>query len=390
MPLASTSRTQLRYVLEAAYGVTPTTGNHNAIRVTGESLDFSIKTETSKEIRSDRQTTDLVQVGAGATGGFNFEFSYKEFDPFLEAALQGTFLAAGTGGVNVISATFTATTITAGSGTPFVNMVDGQWIKVSGASVSANNGYFKILTKTSSTVLTFAAATFTAEGPTANVNISSSRLVNGTTQRSYTIEKNFSDITQFLAYRGMTASKLSLNFQSGSIVNGTIDFMGKDMVRAGTTALPGTTTASSTYDIMNAVSGVGNVLEGGAPLSGTFIKKLDFNFDNALRAQDAIGTLGAVGIAPGTIMADASMDIYFANGTIYDKFLNNTSSSLSFRSVDGAGNGYIFTFPKTKFGEAKVTAGAINQDAMLVSKVTALMDATTSQMVQIDRVGVAV
>ena len=67
MPLASTSLTQLRYIAETVAGTTPTTGNAINLRMTGESLDFGVQTETSKEIRSDRQTTDVIQVGASCS-----------------------------------------------------------------------------------------------------------------------------------------------------------------------------------------------------------------------------------------------------------------------------------------------------------------------------------
>lgn len=395
--LASTSRTQLRYILESVFGTTPGAGNPNNLRMTGESLTMAIGTESSKEIRSDRQTTDLVPVSAQASGDVNFELSYCEFDPLFEAALQGTWDVYGVKGVgSTFSGTYTATTITAGAaptgGSAFTTLDPGQWIQLR-APANANDGkWVKVHASTAptSTVITLDAATpLIANGPTAGSWISASRLVNGTTQRSFTLEKNFTDITQFFAYRGQTASKMSLQFQSGAIATGSFGFMGKDAARNAATSLPGSPVASLAYDVMNAVSGVGQIFEGGAALTGTFIKSLSFDMDNKLRGQSAIGTLGNVGIGAGTIDLKGTMEMYLADGTLYDKFIGNTATSLSLRVTDGANNGYMISFPKMKYSDAKVVAGSIDQDAMISVPFTALMDTLTGKMILIDRAGVA-
>lgn len=401
MPVASTSRAQVAYILESVYGTIPGAGTPKNIRVTGESLDFAVQTETSKEIRSDRQVTDLVQVGASASGGFNMELSYNEFDAFIEATMQGTWVVFGVNGVGAViptSATFAASTLTAGAATSgasiFTALALGQWVSITGSSIPGQNTYAQVslTVAPTSTVLTFQGTPFT--GLTGNggaaVKLSTSRLVNGVTQRSYAIEKSFNDIVQFFAYRGMTASKMDLTFQSGSILGGQFGFMGKDAVRGAVTALPAVPTASLTYDIMNAVTGVGQVMEGGALLTGTFIKSLSLGVDNKLRGRTAIGTLGNVEIGSGSLEVKGNLEVYLANGTLYDKFLANTATSLSLRATDSAGNGYIFTMPKVRYSDAKVQAGGMDQDAMLSLPFTALMDPATGKTLLIDRVGVAV
>ena len=399
MTLATTSRAQLRYIKETTFGTVPVAGNPNNLRMTGESLDFAVTSELSKEIRSDRQKTDLVLVGAQSSGGVNFELSYNEFDALIEAALQGTWAVYGTSGVSgtVFSGTFTATTLTAAvaptGADAFTTLQKGQWFKMTAPTDPNDGKYFKVSESVSptTTVITLDALTpATASGPTANCKIATSRLVNGTTQNSFTVERAFEDVSQFFAFRGMTASKFSLSFASGAIVTGAVDFMGKDAVRNNATQMPGTPVASHTYDVMNAVSGVGEILEGGAAITGTFIKSLSFDSDNKLRGRSAIGTLGNVSIGSGTLEVKGTMEVYLADGTLYDKFLNNTASSLSLRATDGAGNGYVITFPKMKYSDAKVNAGGEDQDAMLSLPFTALMDPTTGKTILVDRVGVAV
>lgn len=403
MALSTSNRSQLRFIKESVFGTIPGSGNPNNLRMTGESLAFGIQTDTSKEIRSDRQVTDLVQTGAGASGDINFEFSYNEFDPLLEAVFQGAFTVFGVNGVGVAvptSATFAAGTLTAGAATSgasiFTSLVAGQWVKIAGSSIPGQNIWVQVSKSVSptTTVLTFEGTPFT--GLTGNggaaVTVSASRLVNGTTLNSYTLERSIADATtpQFFAYRGMCASKMTLKFASGSVVGGSLSFMGKDAVRQDTTTLlPGAPVASKAFDVINAVSGVGNVLEGGVPLTGTYIKSAELTIDNSLRGQTAIGTLGNVGVGTGTLQVSGTIEVYLADGAMWDKFRNNTASSISLRATDGAGNGYVFTLPKIKYGDAKVNAGGQDQDIILSMPFTALMDSTTSKTVIIDRAGVA-
>lgn len=303
MALAASNRAQLRYLEETVFGVTPA-GNGKELRMTGESLAFSLTKTESAEIRADRQVTDLIITSAAASGGINFELSYGEYDDLLAAALMGSWA-----------------------------------------------------------------------GDT---------LVNGVLQRQFTIERALNDVTQFFAYRGMTLSKMNLKWASGSITGGSFEFMGKDGVLSATTVM-GTPVASLTNDIMNGVSGVNGIKEGGSALTGTFIKSLDLTIDNSLRARDAIGTLGAISIGLGSFKVSGNIEVYFQDGTLYDKFLNNTRTSLEFRSQDGLGNGYTFSMPHVKYGDAKVAAGAKDQDVMLSLPWTALRDGVTGHTLQIVR-----
>ena len=104
-----------------------------------------------------------------------------------------------------------------------------------------------------------------------------------------------------------------------------------------------------------------------------------------MEMQTAIGTFGYVGVAAGTVTISGNMTLYLKDGTAYNKYVNNTASSIAWRVKDGAGNAYVFTLPKIKFSSGKVVAGSINQDALVEMPFTALMDATTAKTIFIDR-----
>lgn len=399
MSLGTANRTQVRYIAESVFGTIPGAGNPNNLRMTGESLAYQIRKETSKEIRTDRMVTGLIPVGANANGGINFELSYKEYDDLLEASLQGTWSEYGTAGVGAAVAldlNSTAGTITAGGGAPpgndaFTGLAVGQFFRLKAPSDAADGAVLKLASRTS-TVLTVDAATpLPGTGTRAGVagcQVSSSRLGNGTTERFFTVERAHNDINQFFAFRGMSAAKLAMAFATGAITTGSFDFMGKDVVRDGATLLPGTPVASQTYDVMNAVDGVGVVLENGVELAGTFVQSLKFNLDNKLRGREAVGQLGAVSLASGTLEVKGEIVVYLADGTLYDKFLNNTATSLQWTSLDGSTNGYAFQFPRVKYDDAKVQAGGLDQDCVLSIPFTAILDSTTGLAMIVDRFGV--
>jgi hypothetical protein len=401
--LASSNRASLAYVAETAFGSVPVAGSPAALRFTGESFDFSLSKEVSKEIRQDRQNSGATTVDASASGGFNFEAQYREYDTLLAAAMQGAWSVFGTNGISTsFTADFTATTITASvaptGSSALTGLQKGQWFRMT--TGGANNGkLFRVSTTTAptTTVITLDPSTpaVVASG-VATCAIQASRLTNGTTLTTFSVEKAFNDIAQFFTYRGMAVNKMSLAFASGAMTTGSFEFMGKDVVRNGATQMPGgagAIAASQTYNVQNGVKGMNVLWEGGAPLTSTFVKKLDLSVDNSLRAQTALANLGAVGLGVGDFNPTGSFDVYLADGTLYDKMLGDVYTSLSFATQDTAGNGYVVTLPRIQLMTGKILAGSKNQDVMAQFTFTGFADlqnatAALQQTIFIDRVGV--
>lgn len=422
--LSASNRSQLAYRSEGASYPTgwatdpPAVSAGTYLNMTGETLDFSIKTDSSKNIVSTRVVSDLIQVGASAQGGFSFEHQFKEYDPFYLAVLQAsTWTAYGTGGVSAAlsgSLTFTSSSITTSVATTgndtFTNLQRGQWIVLkppAGAS-AAQKAYFAsrafriapsggtfsttvIPIDTATPIDTAATAANTTMGTGAQ--IASSRAANGTTMTSWVLEVQHPDVTLYRQYIGMIASKMDLNMQVGSIVTGSFDFVGKKMVALSGTSCMGSPTASQAYGSANAVRGVFDIIEGTSSISATtYIKSASLTYDNSLRVQEAIGVFGAAGVAPGTINCTGKVEVYFADSTMYNKFINNTESSLCIPVLDPLGNGYVYYFPRIKYSTAKVNAGGLDQDNMIAMDFTALPDVTggsptLGKVMVIDRVG---
>lgn len=301
---ASSNLTRLRVIPEVTFGTTPGSGSSKDLRFTGESLNFGITTETSQEIRSDRQIADLIQTGAETTGDIQFELSYGSYDEFIAAALGGAWAS------NVL---------TNGSNVPF-----------------------------------------------------------------FSIEKGFTDINQFLLYRGMAVNTFSLDFSIGAILTGSFGFIGRDAVVAGTSGVPSAPPPASLTEVMNSAANFADLTVAGVSYP-CGISQITLSTEAGLRAQNALGNLGACSIIPGTFTPTGELTVYFADGVIYDKYIKNEAFALSWSVEDGAGNRYEFELPRIKVTEATVNAGGLDQDVELSISYQALYDAEEGCSIRITR-----
>lgn len=387
--MSEANRVDVAYIEEVTFGTTPASAL-TSMRKTGESLAFNVANISSQEIRADRQIPDLIQTGAESGGGVDFEMSYAAFDDLFEGALWNSWGSALTITDTDISTTGGGGTSTFDAvGADFPAFVAGQWIKSSGFTNSANNGFFQILSATSSTI-TLVADDLVTEAAGNSVTIKGQMLRNGTERHSYTLEKVFQDLAtpQYLWTKGNVINTMSLSVAANEIMTGSFNFIGTAGGRATATQGSGAYTAAPSNDVMNAVSNVGDVKENDAPLgAGIFVQGVSMELNNNVRGRAAIGTLGFVDVKGGSIAVEGSMQIYFHENaaTIYDRYVNGTESAFSFSVTDGAGNSYVFSMPRIKFSTAQVLAGGLNQDVLMDMSFTAIRDATFDATFQIDR-----
>ena len=406
MPFASSAYGQLRYITETVAGTTPVAGNGVNLRQTGLTTKAALSTVTSNEVRADRLSTGLTITDMNLDGGFNFELSGKEYDPFLESLLGSTFTHFGVAGLGAaFSMATTATTITASVATTgasiFTALPNGSWIKIvpPGAATAAVKAYFadrwfKVATTTATIITLDASTPITGVGligvTTAGYAISQSTVANGASlARSFTLEYAMTDINQFLPFRGMRANSMDLSLDVGSIITGSFGFLGQGhdgMV--GATTLPGSPVASQSLEVMNSVADVGAIYENGSSVLGgssSFIKSVKLNIANNMRAQKAIGIFGNAGIGLGELAITGSMDIYVENANYYNKWLAGTTTSLALGMADAAGNGYLVEMDKVQFKDGGLNLGGRNDDTMLSLPFQAFYSPTTGRGIRLTR-----
>ena len=397
MPFGSANRVSLHRVKEVTWGTTPSNPVMKTLRYTGEAIDDSIDTQTSQEIRSDRMTADLVLVDSSPGGSFNFELSYDAYDDLLESLMMSTWgnALAIVGAAADITATSGTNILSSSTGSKFLNVLVGQWIKLSGFSSSsgANNGYYLVTAKADNQTLTLSPNIPVTETPTGtNAKVDGQLIRNGVTEASYTFLKRFEDLTAvtYHYFTGMRVGSMSLELATGSIVTGQFGLMGKDSNLTETQVAGSTYTAATTKNVMNAVSNVQNILQDTAAFGTTgAISQLTMEVNNNHREQKGIGALGNVGIVAGTLSVTMNASLYFESKAQYEKFKQQTSFRMSFRLQDGDGNAYIVTLPKCKYESMTVNSSQIDSDVAAEASIRAILDSTTSCMIQIDKFAAA-
>lgn len=396
---ASSSAVQVRVLEEVSPGVIAETGPQR-YRVSGESLTQSIETVRSQELRADRMTPDSVITAGSAGGSLNFELSHKTHDTFFEALLAGEFVPCGTNGVVTITdATFSSvdnSINSAGGGIPHTVLEVGQWFSIAGANTAANNGIFRISPTVAATanklIVDSEQATITTDASADSVTMSSSRLKNGLEPlRTFTIEKEFSDISQFFTFTGMGVQSMSLEFSTGSILTGNFNFLGQQCTRGTVTGFPGIASevAATTTPVFNSVVGTQVMLDD-APIGDSCANSLSVSVETGLRELRCISSgIGAADLNVGTFVMTMTTELYFSGNTaaVYDKMITGSPLSLAICVSDDEGNGLAFVFNRCKIASSEVVAGGIDQDVVMSVTVDATLDPTSNSMMIIDRIG---
>jgi len=386
MTLAASNRVGLRFIKEVTFGETPTTPAFNELRYTGESLNYNISNVTSDEIRSDRMTADLVQVEADASGDISVEVSYDAYDSLLEGVMASTWgTVTAVSEVDIDAATTDDSFNTVAGDFLADGIVVGKWFKVDGFTDTTINGYYRAVTVTAAK-LTVTPAIPAIEAAGNTITMSGSMLRNGTTESSFSVQKELQDIAppSFFLFNGVRMGQLQLSFETGSILTGVFSMMGLGAT-VNTTGVAGQTEVPApTNEVMNAVSNVLQIEFDGV-VSTAYFNTLNLSINNNLRPQDAIGNLPHVGIALSRLEVTGEAELYFQNNDEYTKYLNATAFSLSFRVEDSSGQSYVFTLPKVKYETGEVVAGGLDQDVFQRSTIRAIRDPLTDSMIQIDK-----
>lgn len=367
-------------------------------RFTGESLKYAKEMTESETIRADRMVDEVPEVYVSVGGDHSAELSYfadengvlGAFGRILEGSFESRFVSTTvTAAANPNDFAFGSGvgTITSASG-KWSGFVVGQWVKITGANQSANNGIFRV-TNVSSTVLTVdnpavaGWAGFTSENATSGCTITGRVMRNGTLRKSFALEKQYQTVGKYEVFSGVRVTGFEMNVENRQKITLNFSMNGKTSATGDSTAALETKPAT-VNPVLTASANVGQILEGGNPLD-VVIRSLNISLDNAPRAEDraSVGSKFTTEIPFGTLMVSGTINTLFADMTMYDKVINHDDTSLSFRVTDPNGRVIIFTIPKMKVSGGPTIPGQ-NQDVPLELEFRSFRDPTTDCQIQVD------
>lgn len=176
-------------------------------------------------------------------------------------------------------------------------------------------------------------------------------LKTGTTRRSFTIERKFSDIAvpEYHRYTGSEFNTLALSVAPNAMVMATLGVVGKDL------AIATTEVASSTYSADSANtpfdSFTGSITEGGSSIAT--VTSFDLTIENGLDPLFTVGSSTTQRPSIGKSRVTGSLTTYFESNTLYSKFLNETSSAIVLTLTDVAGNEIELNIPNVKYNSGQ-------------------------------------
>jgi len=382
---AQGSRAEVRYIEEVTPGTPPPTGDMQKLRVTGLGGGVDKSTETPGEIRPDRQVVDEVMLKKEPNITINGRMSYDTWDDFFSAAFFADWIVtdydSSTNTVDAEEDTGVYTyTFPVGHG---INFVPGGKYLIAGFTNAANNGV-KTVVSVVGDVVTVEEA-LVDELAVTDITVKSEVLANGVTQKSFTIEDEFTDVNKTRTRTGLVVGDMTLTLASEAIADIVFNFIGMNVTVQDNSVVTGTPIEPNTNPVMNSGDNVADIIEGGV-LQGLVGGELSLVITNNVRGNNAVGSTENICVANGDCDVTGSLNVYFTDWTRYQKFLDNSSSSLRFK-LDAPGLGaYHFNIPFIKFSDDEVNAGGPNTDVLANGSYRGLLDPVTAKTVVLTKI----
>jgi len=382
---ANADRLRVSYVKEVTFGTMPAT-TLSDVRFTSDSLNLVTGTAVSAEIRDDRQVNDIIRTNLSTAGELGIELSYAAHDDLLASALfaSTTWTAAITVASDTVTVDAAAGTFTFTAEDPDGDGITvGRWVKFNGMANAGNMIPVKVSAVSTTVITTLQKDNLTSEAAT-SVCVAGAEIVNGVTQSSWSIEKDFTDIVSpsteiYQQYKGLVVDTFGLSVQADQIITGSFGFLGKTMTASSSTAGGGYNVAP-TNEVMNAVEDVQTIIEGVSDYDTT---QFTVQLNNNVRARQQIGTLGAVSMGSGTLGLTGTLQAYFSTAAAMDKYIAFTETSLAKVVTDATGNSYVIDIPAVNFTSGQTVAGGQNQDIIADLAWTAKRKATEDATIRI-------
>jgi len=384
---ANSAQTQLSYVPEVTFGTTPGGPSMLKFRFTSADLDLDKTILKSDERRTDGQVPFLRHGNRRVKGTVKGQLSYLAYKDLIRAWLRyptsGSGHGVSTAGVN--------TSFVSGSKT--IHRTSGSWvtdgfvanqkIRVTGAAQAGNNTVLTIASLTASDITVVEAVT--TESATNNTKINGDYAENQTTDKSFSVEAGFTDIVQYQVLKGLKVDKMNVSAKPNSMVDLTFDLVGQDSAAFSGSSL-GAPTDVDTSDPCDTTTG--SVQEGGA--ASAIISGADFSGAWNRQLTEVLGAAIPQTIEAGMFDVSGTITAFFADATLFNKFISETLTSLLIAFTDPANNAIYFYFPAVKYtGGSKSISGS--SDVPLKLPFTAYRDATTGKTCIVNMVpGVAV
>ena len=199
--------------------------------------------------------------------------------------------------------------------------------------------------------------------------------------RSVEVENDQDGSANFQLFKGVMANSLSLNVAFGSIITGSLGFVGKNVTLSGSTAVVTGTNAEVTSPVTTGYASVDQIqIGGGAP--GSTVRAITLNVANNLRPIQGLGSTSPDGPDKynlGRVLVTGNIEMYFDDNALYNDLINGTTSDLQFRVTDGS-NHDVWEVPNIKLSSGGAPVSGTDTDIMASFEFMGLYDAADTAL----------
>jgi len=285
------------------------------------------------------------------------------------------------GAVGDIVATITGGPALTSTTLNFTNMglIVGQWVKISseGSLFSfdtlANNGYARISAIAAGRLsFDMTQGTFAADtGTTKTIRVYFGDTIrNGITQFTYRFEKQYAlgtagENIRYSYFSGQQPSSMSVSGETRGILTETMTLLGANGTAPSPTRDSGASTeVVATNSVLDASNSVPMIMEGSAVLAApNYVSGFTFTLDNGLRARNAIGSPGAIGLGLGRANFSGTLTTYFGDESMLAKLQQGTPSGATIAFRDQANSkGEVWDVPRLKYSSGFPEVPGIDTD----------------------------
>ncbi|RVT99099.1 hypothetical protein EOD42_03050 [Rhodovarius crocodyli] len=383
---AETADVVLSYGIESAWRTPPAT-TFKGLRITSETLAGTKNRQRFNEITGKRQVSPSVTQSVSGGGGINFNLSYGTFDDLLAAALgeEWTSALAIDGVAGDISTVASGNKLTSTTSGKFNSVVVGQFIRLYGftANSGANNGIYRVSAKTSGQDITLAGKTVANETPTGTAaKVRGSMLRNGDLSKSLFLQKKVG--SDWFQYPGSIIPGLNLQGGINQAFTGSFNVLSAQEAKAVADASTGGIIPAPTGGFFDGVGNFGGVMVNDAAIDAV-VQSTAISLSREGAAMDyGMGSATAQGALLGQVNPSGTIEVLWRNSTLYDLFMSEANSLLSWTMRDPQGNAYAMSLPAVALMNGSPQAGGPNQTVRSRFTIEGAQD-LASHCIQIDR-----
>lgn len=354
------SLADLGFIAEELYGIVPPSPALTVFPRLTTSLNLQKESYRSGELRRNRIPRGVRHGVRRVSGEIQTEIAALRYDTALQALMGGTW----TTGVSASQAELTNVTCFSSGGVNRFDFAAGDPVALGfrkgdaffftglgGAGAANNNKDFTIIGfgGTTNRQVTVAETVIADGSPDTafTVAVRGSKLLIGNIYRSFTFERAFTDINQYLVYTGCRFSSLGLSLPPTGIATATWGIVGQDMKEASPLSLDPT----YTDPLPNAPSAAidGELFENG--ISMGLVTGLELTLDNGMGGKPVVGRNTIPNQLFGNMQnTTGRATITFQDAVMLNKFINETPSSLTLRLDDPNGVDFLkLHLPRIKY-----------------------------------------